>query len=83
MAAKYPVPSSDKILALSCTNVGVGPGGTTAMLAFVVWIVHDPLIYNTNISDASLSWITRDKSYLIHMYHLRCKSATTELQPPV
>ncbi|KAG1758329.1 hypothetical protein EDD22DRAFT_981468 [Suillus occidentalis] len=31
----YPVPSSDKILALSCTNVGVGPGGTTAMLARV------------------------------------------------
>jgi RNA exonuclease 4 len=39
MAAKYPVPSSEKILAMSCTNVGVGPGGTTAMLAFVVRIV--------------------------------------------
>ncbi|KAG2159775.1 uncharacterized protein EDB93DRAFT_1073818 [Suillus bovinus] len=35
MATKYPVPSSDKILALSCMNVGVGPGGTTAMLARV------------------------------------------------
>ncbi|KAI6047701.1 hypothetical protein EDC04DRAFT_2919286 [Pisolithus marmoratus] len=28
-------PTRDQILALSCTNVGVGPGGTTAMLARV------------------------------------------------
>jgi hypothetical protein len=55
MAAKYPVPSSDKILALSCTNVGVGPGGTTAMLASVFSIILHLLIYNTHISDASLS----------------------------
>ena len=35
MEAKYPIPSNDQILALSCSNVGVGPGGTTAMLAYV------------------------------------------------
>ncbi|KAI9461842.1 hypothetical protein HD554DRAFT_2027971 [Boletus coccyginus] len=35
MEAKYPIPSNDQILALSCSNVGVGPGGTTAMLARV------------------------------------------------
>ncbi|EGO04619.1 hypothetical protein SERLA73DRAFT_173880 [Serpula lacrymans var. lacrymans S7.3] len=35
MTAKYPIPHSDQFLALSCTNVGVGPGGTTAMLARV------------------------------------------------
>lgn len=35
MEAKYPIPSNDQIIALSCSNVGVGPGGTTAMLAYV------------------------------------------------
>ncbi|KAF9244623.1 ribonuclease H-like domain-containing protein [Melanogaster broomeanus] len=35
MEAKHPIPSNDQILALSCSNVGVGPGGTTAMLARV------------------------------------------------
>lgn len=35
MEAKYPIPSNDQILALSCSNVGVGPGGTTAMVAYV------------------------------------------------
>ncbi|KAF8078724.1 hypothetical protein FPV67DRAFT_74741 [Lyophyllum atratum] len=29
-------PSSDHFLAMSCSNVGVGPGGTTSMLARVV-----------------------------------------------
>lgn len=33
MAAKFPVPSKDQFLAIACTNVGVGPGGTTSMLA--------------------------------------------------
>ena len=36
MAAKFPVPSKDKFLALSCINVGVGPGGTTSMLAYLL-----------------------------------------------
>ncbi|KAI0068442.1 hypothetical protein BV25DRAFT_578987 [Artomyces pyxidatus] len=35
MAPKYGTPSPDQILALSCMVVGVGPGGTTAMLARV------------------------------------------------
>ncbi|KAL0951296.1 hypothetical protein HGRIS_008006 [Hohenbuehelia grisea] len=35
MAAKYPTPPPDQFLAISCTNVGVGPGGTTSMLARV------------------------------------------------
>lgn len=35
MEAKHPIPSNDQILALSCNNVGVGPGGTTAMVAYV------------------------------------------------
>lgn len=30
-----PTPTRDQVLAISCTNVGVGPGGTTAMLACV------------------------------------------------
>jgi RNA exonuclease 4 len=78
MAAKYPIPSSDKILAMSCTNVGVGPGGTTAMLAFVIRIVHCArFVYKTYFIDASPSWITRGKSSLIHMYPLPCKLATT------
>ena len=47
MDAKYPVPPSDKILAMSCTNVGVGPGGTTAMLASVIRILRLPLTYIT------------------------------------
>ncbi|TFK41245.1 ribonuclease H-like domain-containing protein [Crucibulum laeve] len=29
------IPSHDQFLAMSCTNVGVGPGGTTSMLARV------------------------------------------------
>ena len=36
MATKYPIPSPDKFLSLSCLNVGVGPGGSTAMLACVI-----------------------------------------------
>ncbi|KAF5385278.1 hypothetical protein D9615_001434 [Tricholomella constricta] len=31
-----PPPSSERFLAMSCSNVGVGPGGTTSMLARVV-----------------------------------------------
>ncbi|RDB29269.1 RNA exonuclease 4 [Hypsizygus marmoreus] len=31
-----PPPPSDRFLAISCSNVGVGPGGTTSMLARVV-----------------------------------------------
>jgi RNA exonuclease 4 len=35
MSAKYLVPSLEQIVALACTNVGVGPGGTTSMVAYV------------------------------------------------
>jgi RNA exonuclease 4 len=35
MSAKYLVPSLEQIVALACTNVGVGPGGTTSMVARV------------------------------------------------
>ncbi|KAH7883513.1 hypothetical protein F5I97DRAFT_1813689 [Phlebopus sp. FC_14] len=35
METKFSVPNHHQILALSCSNVGVGPGGTTAMLARV------------------------------------------------
>jgi len=35
MAAKYPVPTKEQFISLSCINVGVGPGGTTSMLACV------------------------------------------------
>ncbi|KAL4069675.1 hypothetical protein V8B97DRAFT_613109 [Scleroderma yunnanense] len=36
MEGKFPTaPARDQILSLSCTNVGVGPGGTTSMLARV------------------------------------------------
>jgi RNA exonuclease 4 len=30
-----PTPSPEQFLALSCVNVGVGPGGTTSMVAYV------------------------------------------------
>ena len=36
--SKHPVPTGDKFLALSCTNVGVGHGGTTSMLAYVLFL---------------------------------------------
>ncbi|KAF4572993.1 RNA exonuclease 4 [Pleurotus pulmonarius] len=33
MSSKHPQPTPDQFIALSCANVGVGPGGTTSMLA--------------------------------------------------
>lgn len=33
MAPHYGSPNPDQVLALSCTVVGVGPGGNTSMLA--------------------------------------------------
>jgi hypothetical protein len=36
MAANFPVPTKDQFLSISCINVGVGPGGTTSMLAYAL-----------------------------------------------
>jgi hypothetical protein len=33
MAPHYGSPTADQVLALSCTVVGVGPGGNTSMVA--------------------------------------------------
>jgi hypothetical protein len=33
MAPHYGSPNADQLLALSCTVVGVGPGGNTSMVA--------------------------------------------------
>ncbi|KIM75408.1 hypothetical protein PILCRDRAFT_79081 [Piloderma croceum F 1598] len=35
MPPRYPIPTKDQFLSISCINVGVGPGGTTSMLARV------------------------------------------------
>ncbi|KII93892.1 hypothetical protein PLICRDRAFT_171594 [Plicaturopsis crispa FD-325 SS-3] len=35
MAAKYAIPEPSQFLAIACSNVGVGPGGSTSMLARV------------------------------------------------
>lgn len=42
MEAKHLTPTNEQIVALSCSNVGVGPGGTTAMLAFVISFPSSP-----------------------------------------
>lgn len=55
MEAKYPIPSNDRILALSCSNVGVGPGGTTAMLAYVNSILRLARCYLTRFVPSRVS----------------------------
>lgn len=55
MEAKYPIPSNDQIFALSCSNVGVGPGGTTAMLAYVPAVLSLLLRHLTRLISSRVS----------------------------
>ncbi|KAI0931852.1 hypothetical protein AcW1_000861 [Taiwanofungus camphoratus] len=46
-SVKYPVPTADQILSISCTCVGCGPGGSTPMLAVVIVNFRATTVFET------------------------------------
>ncbi|PCH33878.1 hypothetical protein WOLCODRAFT_63710 [Wolfiporia cocos MD-104 SS10] len=50
MTQKYPVPTPEKFLGISCLCVGCGPGGSTSMLARVAIVDYQgQTVFHTNV----------------------------------
>ena len=67
MASKYPVPAANQFVALSCSNVGVGPGGTVShylkILTDCPFIIIPPALQTS-----MLAYVNESRSNL----YLRC-----------